>query len=144
MPDIVSERSGELFDSGFYCAESVLLAISESNGIQSDLIPKIASGFCNGISRTCGMCGAVSGAIMGISLICGRNTPEESVENNYAFVQELLNEFKNKFGSVNCKELIGCDLNTEEGQEFFESNKLIEKCRQYTIGATEIAQSLVY
>ena len=55
MNDRVSQRSRELFDSGYYCAESVLLAIAENQGIQSDLIPKIATGFCSGISRTCGM-----------------------------------------------------------------------------------------
>jgi dihydrofolate reductase len=37
----------------------VLLAIAESQGIQPDLIPRIATGFCSGISRTGGMCGAV-------------------------------------------------------------------------------------
>ncbi|GBD95663.1 MAG TPA: C_GCAxxG_C_C family protein [Nitrospirae bacterium] len=68
----------ELFDSGYYCAENVLLAIAESQGIQSDLIPKIATGFCSGISRTCGMCGALSGAIMSLNLLYGRSSPEEN------------------------------------------------------------------
>jgi len=61
MTERVSQKSRELFDSGFYCAESVLLAIAGHKGIQSDLIPGIATGFCSGMSRTCGMCGAVTG-----------------------------------------------------------------------------------
>jgi hypothetical protein len=59
MGEQVPQRSPELFRSGFFCAESVLLAIAESQGIQSDLIPRIATGFYSGISRTDGMCGAV-------------------------------------------------------------------------------------
>jgi len=52
MTEKTAQRSGELFDSGFWCAESVLLAVAESKGIKSDIIPKIATGFCAGISRT--------------------------------------------------------------------------------------------
>ena len=52
MIEQASKRSLELFKSGYFCAESVLLAIAENQGIQSDLIPRIASGFCGGISHT--------------------------------------------------------------------------------------------
>ncbi len=83
MNEQAPQRSLELFRSGFFCAESVLLAIAESQGIQSDLIPRIATGFCSGVSRTSGMCGAVSGAIMGINLVAGRNSPAESLEASY-------------------------------------------------------------
>jgi C_GCAxxG_C_C family probable redox protein len=64
MSEQASQRSIELFTSGYFCAESVLMAIAESQGIQSDLIPKIATGFCSGIARTGSICGAVCGAIM--------------------------------------------------------------------------------
>jgi len=143
MNEDVSRRSGELFESGFYCAESVLLAITESKGIKSDLIPKIATGFCSGVSRTCGMCGAVSGAIMAINLFTGRNSPNESVMESYNAVRKLLRMFENRFGSTNCKELVGCDLGTEEGQNFFKSNNLALQCRRYTEEATGIALLLI-
>jgi C_GCAxxG_C_C family probable redox protein len=143
MNEDVSRRSGELFESGFYCAESVLLAITESKGIKSDLIPKIATGFCSGVSRTCGMCGAVSGAIMAINLFTGRNSPNESVLESYAAARKLLEMFETKFGSTNCKNLIGCDLGTEEGQNFFKSNNLGIQCRRYTEEATGIALLLI-
>ena len=77
MCEQAPQRSLELFRSGYFCAESVLQAIAENQDIQSDLIPKIATGFCSGISRTGGMCGAVSGGIMGIGLVAGRNSPAE-------------------------------------------------------------------
>ena len=63
MSEQASQRSVELFRSGFFCAESVLQAIAESLDIRSDLIPRIATGFCSGVARTGGMCGAVSGAV---------------------------------------------------------------------------------
>jgi C_GCAxxG_C_C family probable redox protein len=141
--DDVALRSRELFDSGFHCAESVLLAVAESKGIQSDFIPKVATGFCGGVSRTCGMCGAVSGGIMAIGLFTGRNSPNDSRDEAYALVQKLLDLFETKFGSTNCKQLTGCDLGTEEGQNYFKTNNLIEQCKTFTEDATRMAMSLV-
>ena len=123
MSEQASQRSLELFRSGFFCAESVLLAIAESQGIQSDLIPRIATGFCSGISRTGGMCGAVSGAIMGINLVAGRNSPAESLEISYTLTQKLISRFEKQYGSINCRQLIGCDLATEAGQRYFMENQ---------------------
>ncbi len=143
MSEQAPQRSLELFRSGFFCAESVLLAIAESQGIQSDLIPRIATGFCSGISRTGGMCGAVSGAIMGINLAAGRNSPAESLEISYTLTQELISRFERQFGSINCRQLIGCDLATEAGQRYFMENHLMERCLQYAEDATRMAVSLI-
>jgi len=141
--DRVSQRSRELFDSGYYCAESVLLAIAESKGIQSDLIPKIATGFCSGMSRTCGLCGAVAGGIMALNIMTGRSSSDESVEKNYSVVRRLIDMFENRFGSTNCRQLIGCDLSAQEGRDKFKSNNLIEQCKRYTEEATRMTMSLL-
>lgn len=143
MSEQAPQRSLELFRSGFFCAESVLLAIAESQGIQSDLIPRIATGFCSGISRTGGMCGAISGAIMGINLAAGRNSPAESIEFSYTLTQKLISRFEKQYGSVNCRQLIGCDLATEAGQQYFMENHLMERCLQYAEDATRLAVSLI-
>ena len=143
MSEQAQQRSLELFKSGFFCAESVLQAIAESQGIQSDLIPRIATGFCSGISRTGGMCGAVSGGIMGIGLVAGRNSPAESLEPAYTLVQKLISRFEGQYGSVNCRQLTGCDLATEAGQRYFMENNLMERCLQCAAGATSMAVSLI-
>jgi len=143
MTEQAPQRSRELFQSGFFCAESVLLALAESRGIQSDLIPRIATGFCSGVSRTGGMCGALSGAIMGIGLVAGRNSPTESLEPAYALVQKLIDRFEKQYCSINCRQLLGCDLGTDAGQRYFMENQLIESCWQYAEAATSIALSLI-
>jgi C_GCAxxG_C_C family probable redox protein len=135
----VANRSRQLFESGFYCAESVLLAVAESQGIKSDLIPKIATGFCGGIARTSGLCGAVTGAIMAINLSTGRTSPEQSVKDSYLAVQKLLKTFEAKYGSTNCRQLLGCDLATPEGQQRFKENHLAEKCKVFTAEAARMA-----
>ncbi len=143
MNEHAGKRSRELFRSGFYCAESVLMAIAESHNVQSDLIPRIATGFCSGMARTRAQCGAVSGAMMAIGLLTGRRAPTESVEDSYALVQALMKQFAVRFGSTNCRTLLGCDLDTAEGQKIFKANHLIEQCYDYAEGATNIAMSLL-
>ena len=120
----------------------MLLAVAESERIQSDLIPKIATGFCGGVSRTCGMCGAVSGGIMVVGLFTGRNASTDSITETYRKVQKLLEEFRLRFGSTNCRELTGCDLGTDEGQKFFKENDIKKKCRVFTEEATRISLAL--
>ncbi len=136
-------RSRELFDSGFYCAESVLLAVAESKGIESDLCPKIATGFCSGISRSCGMCGAVSGGILAISLLTGRNSPREPTRKSFSKVKKFRKAFEKRFGTTNCKQLIDCDLGTEEGQKTFIDNNLVEQCKQYAEEATKMVMEVL-
>lgn len=136
-------RSGQLFDSGFFCAESVLLAVSDHFGINTPVIPQIATGFCSGVARTGGMCGALSGAIMAIGLEKGRESPDTSFEAIYDIVQRLLDMFEAEFGTTNCRRLIHCDLRTEAGMKHYLDNDLEAKCLRYTQEATRITLSLL-
>lgn len=142
-PDQVAQRSAELFNQGLCCAESVLQAVVESRGIQSDLIPKIATGLCAGVSRTGGICGAVSGGVLAISVITGRNNATESREDNHRLVRRFLAECEAQFGSTNCEKLLGCRLDTPEGQQFFKEHNLREKCAGFTREAARLASQLL-
>ncbi|MFC1568900.1 C-GCAxxG-C-C family protein [bacterium] len=132
MSDAIGKRSRELFDSGYFCAESILLAIAEHYKIQSELIPKIATGLCGGMARTNGYCGAFTGGILAINLLTGRTEPDASVDMNYQLVQQFLSKFLNKYNSQFCYDLIQCDLSQPEEMERFRSMNLIETCKQIT------------
>lgn len=138
------KRAGELFESGLYCAESVLLALAEHKGVKNELIPRMATGFCGGVSRTGGMCGALSGAIMAVNMIHGRNSPDQTVDEAYARVGELVGMFKQRFGSILCPDLAGCDLGTEQGREFFRANDIKnKKCMVFAEGAANMALEVI-
>jgi C_GCAxxG_C_C family probable redox protein len=136
-------RSRELFESGYYCAESVLLAISEAKGIKTEIIPKIATGFCSGMARTSRQCGALSGGIMSLGLFSGRSEPGDDVDEIYDLVSRLIHSFEDKFGSTTCSGLLGCDLGTEEGQMTFMEQDLLEHCCQFTEAATRLTIDLL-
>ncbi len=120
-----------------------MLSVAESKNIHSEIIPKISTGFCGGLARTCGICGAVSGAIMAINLFYGRSLPNEPYDKSYIPVRKMINTFENKFGSTNCKALIGLDLGTEEGLKKFLLENKIEQCKNFTEEATRIAMSII-
>jgi len=130
-------------DAGWMCAESVVAALASRQGVESALLPAIATGFCGGVSRRGGMCGAVSGAVMAISLVGGRRCAADSQEETYAAVQALVDGFAKEFGSINCPELIGVDLGAEEGRAEFRARGLIKRCRGFTCRAAEIAGGII-
>jgi C_GCAxxG_C_C family probable redox protein len=137
-------RSAEnSFASGLYCAESVVLALADAQGIKSELLPKIATAFCSGMGRTCGTCGALTGAIMGVSLAFGRSEAGEPVQKSYTATERLIREFEKEFGTRDCHILLGCDLATPEGQAMFREKRLGQQCSKYTGKASEIAARIL-
>ena len=140
----IADKVSSYFRSGYNCAESTLLAIAkDALQVDSDLIPKIATGFGGGISRQGHVCGAATGAIMGFGLKYGRSNPYDLRVHTYSRVIKFLKQFQKKFGSIICKELSGCDLSTKEGIRKFRGEKVHEKvCSRYVNGAIEIFMSL--
>ena len=76
--------------------------------------PGIAAGFGGGLGRNGYICGAVAAATMIIGLE-GRGKSKKEI---YAQVDGFLNDFKSRFGDVNCRGLISVDLKTKEGMDY--------------------------
>ena len=142
-PAQVRKVAEESFAAGLYCAESVLLSLARAQGIDSELLPKVATAFCSGMSRTCGTCGALTGAIMGVGLALGRSKAEEPVQPSYDAGQRLIRAFEQEFGARDCHDLLGCDLATAEGQAMFRQDRLGELCATYTGRAAELAAEIL-
>ncbi len=136
-----AEEALATFDGGLFCAESVLSALAQRMG--EEISPAIATGLCSGMARNGGTCGAVSGAILALGIGLGRNHPGASVEPCYTAVNELMGRFRDRFGSTGCADLLGCRLDSDEGQQRFEREALYERCRDYVRSATEIADDLL-
>jgi C_GCAxxG_C_C family probable redox protein len=134
----------ELFNSGYYCAESVLMALAEALEISSDLIPRIATGLCSGQSRGCGQCGALSGGILGLGLAQGRRSPKDPVDPIYRDVKRLMVMFTDRFGAVNCRDLIGLDLNSEKDRQRFQTENKHAFCTDITGEAIRMVLEILW
>lgn len=88
-------------------------------GIQSDLVPRIATAFGGGIGGAGEVCGAVAGGVMAIGLRHGRQEASERDARAQGLAQELVRRFQAEMGHVGCRQLTGMDLSTREGVKAF-------------------------
>ncbi|MGD0712377.1 MAG: C-GCAxxG-C-C family protein [Bacteroidales bacterium] len=140
------EKASRSFDSGYNCAQSVLLAFADELKLDESIILKIASGFGGGMARMQDTCGAVAGGIMAIGMAVSNE--EEDIATNkervYYTISLFINKFKEKYSSVKCLDLLNCDLNTEEGQQFYEKHELHHKvCMSCVSDATAYLEELL-
>ncbi len=142
-PIAVRNLAEDYFHSGLYCAEAVVTALAKAQGIDSGLVPKMATAFCSGMSRTCGTCGALTGAVMGLSLGLGRTSAGQPVSGAYRATEELVRTFEREFGARDCDQLLGCDIGTPEGRSLCERENRYARCERYTARAAEIAATLL-
>lgn len=108
-------RSYMAGDRPLLCAESVLRALAEALGVASPLIPRMATGFCSGLSRSCSHCGVYSAGVLSLGLALGRDSELDDLDRTYAPVQDYREFFLARFGSLDCRELTGCDLGDPAG-----------------------------
>jgi C_GCAxxG_C_C family probable redox protein len=106
-----------------------LLAVSQQLGINSELIPRIATAFGGGIGGRGVICGAVVGSVMAIGLRHGREEPWQPRDKAYTLALEFCRRFQEEIGTLSCRELTGMDLSTPEGMKaFYSSDVPIRVC----------------
>ena len=140
-----SQHAGELFLSGYNCAQSVLLSFADDLKFSKELAQKMAAGFGGGMGKQQETCGAVTGAIMVLGLLKGEevNNNDELKAAAYGSVKELSQEFIAAYKTTQCRESIACDLNTPEGAEKFKEEKIMENvCAPCVRKAVEIVENL--
>lgn len=144
--DETTNSAEKAFESGFNCAQSVLTSFASQFDIDKDTLFRISNGFGGGMGRKQEVCGAVSGAIMAISLVFGRGEIDsmDKQQTTYRKVRELIDAFTKDFGTIQCKELLsGCNLLSDEGQKEFREKGLKSRCGSYVRRANEIAAELL-
>lgn len=97
-----------LFDKGYACAQSVVLAFAEQYGLDMKDVALISSTFGGGMGRLREKCGAVTGGFMVLGLAYGNDRPTDMDKKlaAYAKVQELNAAVEKIFGTTICKELL--------------------------------------
>ncbi len=105
------------------------MALGESLGVESELIPRIATGFHGGVGGSHRWtCGALSGGVIAAGMALGREKPGESAKRVDTFVQQLLGDFEGRFGSVRCYELVGIPYEEEEWSEKWLAMNMEDRC----------------
>ncbi|MFX0018181.1 MAG: C-GCAxxG-C-C family protein [Promethearchaeota archaeon] len=140
------EKAISLFSQGHNCAQAVLKAYGTQYGLDGDLAFKITSTLGGGLARSGNTCGAVTGALMALGLRY-RNLNVEDKENReltYETGMNFIKQFRSIYGTIKCKELLGCDISTLEGREKANNNNLFEElCPKFVKSAAEILETVL-
>lgn len=128
-----TEKAKALFKSGYNCSQSVLGVFCEELGLDFNTAMKISSSFGGGMGRMREVCGAVSGMFMaaGLNYSSSDNTPENKAK-QYKIVQELAQKFKDKNGSIICRELLdgvetsNSPIPSDRTEEYYKKRPCIE------------------
>ena len=139
------EQAVERFKSGFNCSQAVLSSYSEQFGLDCEKAFKVATGFGGGM-RMSDVCGAVTGAYMVLGLKYGNVTAEEQENKTktYEKVVEYTNRFNARNGSVMCRDLLGCDISTPEGDKEAQDKGLFSTvCPKMVQDSTEILEEML-
>ena len=138
-----SEESAKVFYEGFNCAQGVLLPFAEERGLAGEKALLAASAFGAGMGRTQETCGAVTGALMAIGLKYGFAKSDDQARKNIVLqkTREFMVRFRAEFGTLKCKDLLGLDLNTDEGQamhkELNQRGQICVKCVSFAASVVE-------
>lgn len=128
-----TEKAKELFKSGYNCSQAVLGVFCEELGMDFDTAMKVACPFGGGMGRMREVCGTVSGMFMASGL--AHSTSDNSAENKanqYKIVQELARKFKEKNGSIICRELLqgvtsdNTPIPSDRTQEYYKKRPCVE------------------
>jgi C_GCAxxG_C_C family probable redox protein len=135
----------ECFKEGFNCTQAVLSTYGPQFGLDRESAIRIAKAFGSGMGMG-ETCGAVSGALMVIGLkhagLKGRSLFSEDRTEDIA--REFTARFKERNGTTECRELLGCDLGTPEGVKTAKKEKHFKKrCPKFIQDAAEILEEIV-
>jgi C_GCAxxG_C_C family probable redox protein len=137
-------ESVQLFREGCACSQAILASYAEAEGLSREWAMKIAAGFAGGM-RVGEICGAVTGALMVLGLRHGRADCDTRAgrADVYDRVGEFIARFRERNGSVICRELLGCDIGTEEGKKHAEERNLFKTtCVKMVQDAAEILEEM--
>ena len=102
-----AEQAAKLFYDGYNCAQAVALAFCDLTGLEETMTAKMASSFGGGMGRMREVCGAVSGMLLVTGILYGYTEDVGTAKKeHYALVQELAGKFREKAGSIVCREIL--------------------------------------
>lgn len=101
-------KAVDFFEEGYNCSQAVFLAYCDLFNISTETASMMTVSFGGGLGRMREVCGAISS----ISMLAGFRYPvvdptnlEQRID-NYTHVQNMAERFKEKYGSIICRDLL--------------------------------------
>ena len=141
------EKAVDLFRKQLNCSQAVFAAYRQPDKLDEPTALKLATVFGAGMAGTGeGLCGAVTGALMAISLKHGRADVQsaEAKARTYELGRLFVDRFKEKIGACRCEEIIGFNIGTPENLAKARQMKLFEtRCLEAVKAAADVLEELL-
>ena len=142
---ITTTSSVDRFLDGYGCSQAILTQFCEQFDMDQLTALKISSAFPAGMQMA-GICGAVTGAYMVLGLKYADQDSCRSAGRKqvYEAVAEFTRKFTERHATLDCKELLGCNIMTPEGKESANQQNLFKTvCPKFVEDATTILQEMI-
>ena len=140
------KKAAALFAEGINCSQAVLAAHAQHLDVPHETALRLSAAFGGGMGRHGEVCGAATGALMVIGLVSGHTSADDKdgKERTYNLANMFLQEFASRNGSIQCPELLGCRIDTPEGQAQARKQALFSTiCPRLVAGASEILAEIL-
>jgi C_GCAxxG_C_C family probable redox protein len=93
------------------CSQCVVVAVQDTLGIRDDAVFKASTGLAGGIGLSgIGPCGAISGGVLVLSQLAGRERsnmadPENVRFKSYDLAKKLVDAYLHEFGAIACRDV---------------------------------------
>ena len=137
----------ENFTQGLNCSQAILSQYAEHYQLDVPTAHRLATAFGGGMGRQANTCGALTGSYIVLGLEYGSASPAEkdNKEICYEKVRLLTKKFEQKHGSCNCRDLLGYDISTSEGQQQVKEQGLHQsKCPAFVEDVVEILDEMIH
>lgn len=142
-----ADYAENLFKSGYNCAQSVFAAYADLFGMDKETALKMSSAMGGGIGRMREVCGAVSAMAMLAGLKEGNADPEdeEAKAHIYGLVRRMSRQFKEKQGSIICRELLGIEGMEESAKPSVRTAEFyaLRPCGKFISDAAKIIEEML-
>ena len=141
------EKAMSLFESGYNCAQSGVLAYEDYFELSRETLARMVSSCGGGMGRLREVCGSMSGVFFVSAELYGYSQPGdfEGKKELYRKVQELAKEFELRNGSIVCRRLLGIDHEKDDfvpeqrNEEYYKKRP----CKELVGDAAEILDEII-
>lgn len=142
----MSENAAENFLNGYNCAQAVLAAYAPRLGMDEETAMRLASSFGGGMGHLRETCGAVSAMFMIAGLMRGYTDVEDLSlkREHYKLIQEMAAKFKERYGTINCGELLKETKNSLIAEARTAEYYKNRPCVRFVQAAAEIIDEMLF
>ena len=140
------EKAEALFREGYTRSQAVVLSFEDVTGLDRETACRLSASFGGGMGRLREVCGGVSGMLMVAGYLYGFSDPTDRAAKaeHYALVQEMARRFRERNGSIICRELLGEKAGSGHVPEArTEEYYRMRPCERMVFDAAEILEEML-